>query len=115
MHRVKKYANIQQKLPKLSEVLLNTVQSDVLEIRKLKKTCDKYDVACKKIPTLKDAFFVIYSKYITKENHKYEKFIFLDNQGAEICDVSGSDMELYGLLSYEDLPYSEEYLAAQKK
>jgi len=114
MHTVEKYANLQDELPKLPKVLLNTIQSEVLEIRKVEKTCEKYSDACSKIPALKDACFVVYSKYIEKANHKYERFIFLDKQGAEICDVSGVDMELYGLLSCTDLSFSEEYKATHK-
>ena len=114
MHTVEKYANIRTELPKLPEVLLNTIQSEVLEIYKVDKTCEKYSDACKKFPKLKDAQFVVFSKYIQKENHKYEKFIFLDGQGAEICDISGVEMELYGLLSCTNLSYSEEYQAKHK-
>jgi len=115
MHTVEKYANIRSELPKLPEVLLNTIQSEVLEINRIDKTCDKYSDACDKFPKLKDAQFVVYSKYIEKANHKYEKFIFLDKEGAEICDVSGAEMELYGLLSCTGLSYSEEYEANMKK
>jgi len=38
-----------------------------------------------------------------------KNFIFLDKDGAEICDVSGIEMELHGLLSYSKLSLSEEY------
>ncbi len=115
MHRVEKYADIQKELPKLPKVLLNTIQSDVLEINRIEKTCEKYEDACSKIPALNDAHFVVYSKYIQKADHKFEKFIFLDKDGAEICDVSGVDMELYGLLSCTNLSFSEEYEAKYKK
>jgi len=114
MHTVEKYANIQEKLPNLPKVLLNTIQSDVLELNRVDKTCEKYSDACEKIPELKNAHFVVYSKYIQKTNHRYEKFIFLDESGAEICDVSGTDMELYGLLSCSNLSFSEEYEATKK-
>ena len=109
MSGVNKYENIEKELPKLPEVLLNTIQSDVLEIRRVDKSCDKYLSACDKIPKLKNAYYVVYSKYIKKRDHKYEKFIFLDKEGAEICDVSGLDMELHGLLSCNNLSLSEEY------
>ncbi|PHS57974.1 MAG: hypothetical protein COB17_04555 [Sulfurimonas sp.] len=114
MHTVVKYANIQKELPKLPELLLNTIQSDVLEIKSVEKTCAKYTDACKKIPALRNAYFVVYSKYIQKSDHKYEKFIFLDEEGAEICNVAGVDMELYGLLSCTNLSFSEEYEASQR-
>ena len=111
MHIVEKYANIQNELPKLPKVLLNTIQSEVLEINKIDKACDKYADACDKFPELRNAKFVVFSKYINKANHKFERFIFLDEEGAEVCDISGVEMELYGLLSCTDLSFSEEYKA----
>lgn len=111
MHTVKKYQNIEQELPQLPKVLLNTIQSDVLEIKNIQKDCDKYLSACIKIPDLEKAIYVVYSKYINKNDHDFEKFIFLDEYGAEVCNVSGKDMELYGMLSCTNLNYSEEYQA----
>lgn len=112
MSNTEKYNNIEEELPKLPKVLLNTIQSDVLEIRSLDKSCGKYLKACSKIPEISDACFVVYSKYMDKSNHKYEKFIFLDKDGDELCDVSGQEMELYGLLTCTNLSLSEEYEAS---
>ncbi|QOY53878.1 hypothetical protein HUE87_08210 [Candidatus Sulfurimonas marisnigri] len=112
MSGVEKYKNIESELPKLPKVLLNTIQSDVLEIKSVDKECDKYINACAKIPNLKNAYFVVYSKYIQKSDHKYEQFIFLDSEGAEVCHVSGQQMELYGILSCTNLSYNEEYEAS---
>lgn len=109
MSVVEKYKNLDVELPKLPKVLLNTIQSDVLEIKSVDKACEKYLDACTKIPDLKDAYFVIYSKYIKKSDHKYEQFIFIDEEGAEVCHVSGQQMELYGILSCTNLSYNEEY------
>lgn len=110
-----KYENLQAELPKLPEVLLNTIQSECLEIRSLDKDCPKYIHACTKIPELKDAYYVVYSKYVEKVNHKYEKFIFLDQDGAEVCDVSGMQMELYGILhDCDNLSLSEEYIHSKE-
>jgi hypothetical protein len=109
MSSVNKYDNIEKELPKLPEVLLNTIQSDVLEIKSIDKICNKYLSACDKIPKLKDATYVVYSKYMKKSNHEYEKFIFLSEDGAEICDVSGHDMDLHGLLTCNNLSVSQEY------
>lgn len=115
MNRVQKYQNIEIELPNIPKVLLNTIQSDVLEINKVEKTCGKYLNACEKIPDLENAEYVVYSKYIEKKDHKYEKFIFLAKDGSEVCHVSGQDMELYGLLSCTSLSYSEEYEATLRK
>ena len=111
MHIVEKYKDIEKKLPNLPKVLLNTIQSDVLEIKNVQKDCEKYVEACAKISDLQNAEYVVYSKYINKNDHMYEKFIFLDKLGAEVCHVSGQDMELYGLLTCTSLDYSEEYKA----
>ncbi|MCF6309605.1 MAG: hypothetical protein L3J19_03890 [Sulfurimonas sp.] len=115
MSSVNKYKNIENELPKLPTVLLNTIQSDVLEIRMVDKTCEKYINACAKIHKLKDASYVVYSKYIDKNNHPYEKFIFLAEDGEELFDVSGVEMELYGLLRCTNLSLSEEYQAVVGK
>ena len=110
MGYVLKYENLEKELPKLQKVLLNTIQSEFLEIRSIAKACKKYLNACEEIPALADAEYVVYSKFMDKANHPYEKFIFLDKDGAELCNVSGSEMELYGLLSSCDNLYlSEEY------
>ena len=34
MKQILKYENINEELPKLSEILLNTIQADILEIKK---------------------------------------------------------------------------------
>jgi len=110
MNSIDKYANIQNELPQLQKVLLDAIQSEFLEIKSVEKQCEKYKDACSKIENLDKARFVVYSKYIKKSDHRYEKFIFLDEFGHEVCDVSGQDMELYGLLSQcMNLELSKEY------
>ncbi|PNV83606.1 MAG: hypothetical protein C0627_04455 [Sulfurimonas sp.] len=115
MRDITKYLNIEEELPKLPKVLLNTIQSDVLEIKSIDKECGKYIDTCSKIPELKDAFYVVYSKYIDRDNHKYEKFIFLGKEGEELFDVSGAEMELHGLLACTNLDYTPEYEAVELK
>jgi len=114
MNRVEKYDRLEEKLPELPEVLLNTIQSEVLELKCVKKNCEKFKKVCEDYPVLKEAFYVVYSEYVKKSDHKYEKFIFLDEKGNELCDLSGMDFELYGLLKLVDFPYSEEYCEQQK-
>ncbi len=112
MQKIEKYANLQNELPKLQKVLTDAIQSDVLEIKKVDKTCAKYMAACEHIADLQKAEYVIYSKYIKKSEHKYEKFAFVDSEGEVVCHVSGQDMALYGLLSpCTNLSFSEDYVA----
>ncbi|OHE00780.1 MAG: hypothetical protein A2513_08045 [Sulfurimonas sp. RIFOXYD12_FULL_33_39] len=111
MSGIIKYSNIVDVLPKLPEVLLNTIQSDVLEIKSIDKECKKCLDTCFTIPELKDAYYVVFSKYIDKDNHKYEKFIFLGKDGEELFNVSGLEMELYGLITCTTLDYTDAYKA----
>lgn len=113
MSAILKYENIRDQLPKLQKVLLDAIQSDFLEIQRVQKDCEKYQKACKEIENLDKAYFVIYSKYIKKSEHRYEKFIFVNKEGEEVCNVSGQEMELYGLLSpCVSLELTEEYEAS---
>ena len=113
MSTIPKYENIRDELPKLQEVLLDAIQSDFLEIQSVQKDCEKYQKACNEIENLDKAYFVIYSKYIKKSEHRFEKFIFVDKEGKEVCNVSGQEMELYGLLRpCMSLELSEEYEAS---
>jgi len=113
MNKINKYTNLEEKLPNLQPVLLDAIQTEFLEIQSIDRTCEKYLAACEKIPELSEAYCVVYSKYIKKSDHRYEKFIFLDETGKEVCNVSGQEMELYGLLSScMSLELSKEYEAA---
>lgn len=110
MNHIDKYANIQNELPELQKVLLDAIQSEFLEIQSVEKQCEKYQGACEKIKDLDKAHFVVYSKFIKKSDHRYEKFIFLNEHGHEVCNVSGQEMELYGLLGpCMNLELSQEY------
>jgi len=109
MKRIEKYAHLDIELPQLPDVLLNTIQSDILQIRGVDKSCDKFQALSMDYPALKDAVFVVYSSYVKKSDHKYEKFIFLGEKGNELCDLGGHDFELYGLLQCVAIPFTEEY------
>jgi len=113
MSNINKYTNLKEKLPDLQQVLLDAIQTEFLEVQSIDRTCEKYLATCEKVPALNDAYWVVYSKYIKKSDHRYEKFIFLNETGKEVCTVSGQDMELYGLLSScMSLELSKEYEAA---
>lgn len=114
MHRLEKYSNLKEMLPGLQKVLLDSIQGEVLEIKKVKLSCEKFEGICTKFPKLTDAHYVIYSPFIAKSHHAYETFLFLDETGNEICHVSGQDMVLYGLLEpCQDLILNEEYQDAK--
>ena len=84
-----------------------------MEVQSIDRGCDKFLSTCEKVPELCDAHYVVYSKFIKKSDHRYEKFVFLDETGKEVCNVSGQEMELYGLLcSCMSLELSKEYEAA---
>jgi len=115
MNKILKYENLEEELPKLAKVLLNTIQSECLEIKSLEKYCDKYKKACKTKPNLCKASYVVYSKFMQKSDHAFERFIFLDKEGEEVCSVSGSEMELYGITHLaENLAFSEEYKNSER-
>ncbi|MCX6073056.1 MAG: hypothetical protein NTY39_01915 [Campylobacterales bacterium] len=99
MHGIEKYDNLKEVMPRLQSVLLEAIQSEFLEIKKINKECEKYIASCEQIPQLKDAEYVIFSQHIKKNEHKNEMFVFIDSEGGIVRHVSGREMELYGLLA----------------
>lgn len=114
MSRVEKYERLKDRLPELPEVLLNTIQSEILEIKCVDKNCEKFKKIREEYPVLNEAVYVVYSNYIKKSDHKYEKFIFLCENGSELCDLGGRDFELYGLLQCVDFQCTAEYCDLKK-
>ena len=110
MHGIEKYDNLKEVMPHLQPVLVEAIQSDFLEIKKINKECQKYIDSCEQIPELKKAEYVIFSHHIKKNEHKYEIFVFIDAQGNIVRHVTGREMELYGLLgSCTQLHLSDEF------
>lgn len=115
MKGIEKYDNLREVIPRLQEVLVEAIQSEFLEIKKINKECEKYIASCSQMPELQKAEYVIFSQHIKKNEHKYEMFVFIDAQGNIVRHVSGREMELYGLLnSCTDLHISEEYIEEQE-
>jgi precorrin-3B methylase len=107
---VNKYDNLSETFPKLRTVLCDAIQSEFLDIKKIKSGCKHYEDACSDYPPLKDAVCVIYSPFMRKCDHAHETFIFIDSEGEETCHISGREMELYGMLEpMIGLKESEEY------
>jgi len=112
---IDKYSNLEESLPQLQSVLRQSIQSDFLEIQKIDKACMKLKPVMEKTPELEDAVYVVFSRFIKKNEHKYETFIFLDKAGDTVAHISGKELSLYGALEpCINLNVSEEY-EAQKK
>ena len=110
MLSVPKYANIDERFPELTNVLRDSIQSEILEIRHIDKSCDKFKKMSEKITELQQCDFVVFSKYIKKGDHKYETFAFIDDKGKIVCHVPGREMELYGMLEgCGDLEVNDEF------
>ncbi len=116
MKKVTKYENLKTLLPNLSTVLSESIQQEFLNIQELDLSCSKYSSACINHEALRYTKFVIYSPYISKKDHKYETFIFVNVVGDVICHLSGQEMELYGMIHpISELHESEEYIFSNRK
>jgi len=108
-HHVK-FENLEEELVNLQEVLKNSLQNEVLEIRKVDKSCDKFQKIMHKFCNLDAAEYVIFSKYMSNEYHDFETFIFLDSTGKSICNLSGRDLDLHNMIKEcDNLVESKDY------
>jgi len=98
MSQTIKFENLEEELVDLTDVLKNSLQNDVLTIKKLVKSCDKFKHISKNISDLDEAKYVIFSKYMDKKYHDSEAFIFIDSTGKTVCSVSGRDIDLYNMI-----------------
>jgi hypothetical protein len=111
MQEIPKYENLHELLPELLPVLQESVQCEILEIGKIDKESEKFQMVHDRFPILDKAVYVIYSKFIKKCEHEYETFIFLDEKGKSIAHISGRELTLHGILKpCEEFSISEEYL-----
>ena len=104
-----KFTDLEKQLPKLQQVLRSSLQTDFLEIRKLNKACDKFQGFAKKKPEARRAEYVIFSKYIKREDHENEMIVFVDALGETVCHVSGREIALYGMLEGCGLEMNEDF------
>lgn len=93
-----KFENLETELYDLPEVFKNSLQNEVLDIKKLNKTCEKFKKIAKMSCDLEDAEYVLFSKFMGKEFHNLETFIFIDHTGKVVCDMSGREIDLYNML-----------------
>ncbi len=98
MQEISKYINLQEVVPKLPIVLLESIQADCLEIREIDSDSEKFQQILERFKTLKNARYVIYSKFIKKCEHPHEMFIFLNHEGVAVKHISGRDLALYGII-----------------
>ena len=93
-----KFENLEEELVDLSDVLKNSLQSEVLSIKRLVKDCDKFKRISKAEPEIEKAEYVIFSKYMNKKFHDSEAFIFVDATGKNVCSLSGREIDLYDMI-----------------
>lgn len=111
-----KFKNLEVELVDLQTILKNSLQNDVLEIKSINHECEKFQETSENFPQMKDAAYVIYSKFMTKKFHESESFVFIDGTGKTVCTLSGRDINLYdmittcaNLIEYEEYSQVEEY------
>ena len=105
-----KFANLEDELIDLSEVLKNSLQNEVLAIKKLDKNCDKFQHMSTTVCDLQKAEYVIFSKFMSKEFHHVETFVFIDVRGNIVCNLSGREIDLYNMIKdCDNLIESPEY------
>jgi len=93
-----KFENLEEELVDLQSVLKNSLQKEVLDIKQLDKESPKFQDVSKNFPVLKEAEYVVYSKFMSKEFHESESFIFIDKTGHTVCTLTGRDLELYEMI-----------------
>lgn len=115
MRGIEKYDNLKEAIPKLMPVLVEAIQSEFLEIKKIDKECEKFLAVSEQFPEIQKSEYVIFSQHIKKNEHKYEMFVFIDEEGNIVRYVSGSELELYGLLDVcPNLHISDEFIEQQE-
>jgi hypothetical protein len=113
---VDKYENLKNVFPQMQDVIIDSIQSDILDIKKINFTCEQFESICTKYPSLEKAKYVVFSPYISKRDHNFETFIFVDQEGTQVCHLSGQEMSLYGMLeSCVELIVSDEYKFSHKE
>ena len=92
-----KYIDIQHKLHRIDKTLAQSLNEKRLDIAELNRACEKFKKLLEHRPSLKNASYVVYSKYMTT-HHNEEIFVFLDNKGDTVDNVHGYEFTLYGMI-----------------
>jgi hypothetical protein len=116
MVRHVKFENLEDEFVDLPDVFKNSLQNEVLEIKKLNKQSEKYKHVCKDVCNILDeAEYVIFSKYMSKEFHNLETFIFVNHTGKVVCNLSGREIDLYNMITdCNNLKETEDYSCTHK-
>ena len=93
-----KFENLEEELVDLQDILKNSLQKEVLEIRKVDKNTEKFKTLLEDFSDLNSVEYVIFSKFMAKEYHELETFVFIDSTGKTICNLSGRDVDLYNMI-----------------
>jgi superfamily II helicase len=105
-----KFENLEDELVDLPEILKNSLQKEVLEIRKLDKDTEKFRTLSENFCDLNSVVYVIFSKFMPKEYHELETFVFIDSTGKIVCNLSGRELDLYNMIKEcDNLIESSEY------
>lgn len=108
-HHVK-FENLETEFVDLPQVFKNSLQNEVLTIKKLNKESKKYKDVTKSVCNIDKADYVIFSTYMGKEYHTLETFIFVNNTGEVVCNLSGRELDLYNMITdCENLIETETY------
>ncbi len=93
-----KFENLESELVDLPAVFKNSLQNEILAIKKLDKTCEKFKHIASSICNINDAQYVIFSKFMSKDYHESETFIFVNHTGKMVCNLSGREIDLYNMI-----------------
>ncbi|MBA3027089.1 MAG: hypothetical protein FP820_11905 [Sulfurimonas sp.] len=99
MKKCLKFTNLEEELSDLHDIYKNSLQKEILVIKKIDKSCEKFQKLSDSFSELKLAEYVIFSKFMNKEYHDMEMFVFIDGTGNTTCNLSGRDLDLYNMIS----------------
>ncbi len=93
-----KFENLEEELVDLQDIYRNSLQNEVLTIKKLNTESEKYKNVSQNVCDLSGAEYVIFSKYMNKDFHDLEKFIFVDHTGKTVCTLNGRELDLHNMI-----------------
>ncbi len=104
-----KFANLEEELVNLQDVLKNSLQNEVLTIKKIDKAGEKFNSIVDRFCNLCNAEYVIFSVHMCKDYHESETFVFIDETGNNVCTISGRELDLYDMIKNCDNLVEQKY------